>query len=205
MNKFGRSVIVLCLACIIGVSQTYAQETFDDLYPDDEHIVASAELINSEGEVIGGVAFLELPVDDDPSMAGKLGVWTLVWEGLESGFHGFHLHSVGLCESDEALRTAGGHFNPDATTHGFHAGDLPSLYSLQDGSVMLFFVTDAFTLEDLMDEDGSAFIIHSGRDNFANIPDHYGETDEATLGTGDARSRIACGIVTMGVSTIFDN
>ena len=43
-------------------------------------------------------------------------------------------------------------------------------------------------------------MVHAGRDNFANIPDRYesgGEPgpDATTLATGDAGSRIGCGVV----------
>jgi superoxide dismutase, Cu-Zn family len=39
--------------------------------------------------------------------------------------------------------------------------------------------------------------VHSGRDNFANIPERYapGGPDEMTRNTGDAGARIACGPV----------
>lgn len=32
-------------------------------------------------------------------------------------------------------------------------------------------MTDAFTLAELRDSDGSGVMVHAGRDNFANIPD----------------------------------
>jgi len=62
---------------------------------------------------------------------------------------------------------------------------------------------------ELFVEDGSAVIIHTGRDNYANIPpttptreeryhshleDVFGP-DSITLATGDAGSRFACGVV----------
>ena len=119
-------------------------------------------------------------------------------EGLEPGFHGFHVHGIGLCETEieSPFTTSGGHFNPDGTTHGDHAGDLPSLLVMADGTAELMFATDRFTIEDLMDDDGAAVTIHSGRDNFANIPERYGAADDATLGAGDAGSRVGCGLVT---------
>lgn len=56
-------------------------------------------------------------------------------------------------------------------------------------------VTDRFTLADLMDDDGAAFIIHENTDNFANIPERYGGPDEETQQAGDSGPRIACGVV----------
>jgi len=62
--------------------------------------------------------------------------------------------------------------------------------------------TDRYDVEDLFDGDGSALIIHASPDNYANIPVRYlappatiTAVDSATLGTGDAGGRIACGVI----------
>jgi len=49
----------------------------------------------------------------------------------------------------------------------------------------------------LLDQDGSAFIVHSSPDNYANIPTRYAPNgpDQATRSTGDAGTRQACGVV----------
>jgi Cu-Zn family superoxide dismutase len=72
----------------------------------------------------------------------------------------------------------------------------------QDGSAELRFTTDRFTLRELFDADGSAIIVHADRDNLANIPERYHShtedvfgPDSATLATGDAGARFACGVV----------
>jgi Cu-Zn family superoxide dismutase len=124
-----------------------------------------------------------------------------VVHGLPAGFHGFHVHAVGQCTPP--FTSAGGHFNPTSTTHGDHAGDMPSLLVNADGTGELRFMTDRFTVADLFDADGSAIIVHAGRDNFANIPTRYHShtedvfgPDSATLATGDAGGRLACGVVT---------
>jgi len=126
---------------------------------------------------------------------------------LEPGFHGFHLHAVGLCEpaspdpSDPAkvgdFLSAGGHLGADASDHGAHAGDLPALLVEQDGTATLTVRTDAVTMDDLLDDDGSAVMIHADADNFAHIPERYAPAgpDEQTLRTGDAGDRIACGVL----------
>lgn len=187
---------------IFGILQTVAQVDPENMFPDDDDILASAAIVNTDGELLGGVIIAEFNEDD---MGGVLGVWVFLWEGLEPGFHAFHIHSVATCEHEEGFTTAGGHFNPDDTTHGAHAGDLPSLYAMENGGAALIFMTDAFTVEDLMDEDGSAFMIHAGRDNYSNIPERYGEADDATLGAGDAGSRVACGVIETGMSPMFDD
>jgi superoxide dismutase, Cu-Zn family len=60
------------------------------------------------------------------------------------------------------------------------------------------FETDRFSVAALFDADGSAVIVHAGRDNFANILTRYHShtedvfgPDSATLATGDAGGRNA--------------
>jgi Cu-Zn family superoxide dismutase len=122
-----------------------------------------------------------------------------VW-GVAPEFHGFHVHAVGECVPP--FTSAGGHFNPGGVPHGDHAGDMPSLLVNGDGTAELEFETDRFRLSDLFDADGSAVIVHTGRENFANIPDRYHShtydtfgPDTDTLATGDAGARTACGVV----------
>jgi len=120
--------------------------------------------------------------------------------GLTAGFHGFHVHAVGQCVAP--FTSAGGHYNPGGASHGSHAGDMPSLLVLDDGTAEAQFATDNYSIDELFDSDGSAIIIHAAPDNFANIPTRYESTtegvfgpDSATLATGDSGGRIACGVV----------
>ena len=149
--------------------------------------LATATLRNATGEKVGRVEMRE---------RRRAGVVRLVARvrGLAPGFHGFHVHTTGRCDAP-AFTTAGGHFNPGGATHNVHAGDLPSLLVNADGRAMLATATDRFSLADLRDADGSAVMVHSGPDNFANIPPRYGTPDQATLDTGDSGSRVACGVV----------
>jgi superoxide dismutase, Cu-Zn family len=152
---------------------------------------ASVVLRDASGERVG-VAVLKERHD-------KVDVEAEVWR-TAPGFHGFHVHAVGECVPP--FTSAGGHFNPTGAAHGDHAGDLPSLLVNQDGSGELAFETDRFSLDDLFDSDGSALIVHAGRDNYANIPIRYHSHTENTFGpdsetraTGDAGARAACGVV----------
>jgi superoxide dismutase, Cu-Zn family len=119
---------------------------------------------------------------------------------LPAGFHGFHVHAVGECVPP--FTSAGGHYNPTGESHGEHAGDMPVLLVNGDGAAQLRFTTDRFGVEELFDADGSAVIVHAAADNYANIPDRYHShtedvfgPDSATLATGDAGGRLACGVV----------
>jgi superoxide dismutase, Cu-Zn family len=124
--------------------------------------------------------------------------------GLD-GYHGFHVHANdagGQCDPQAAsgpFTNVGGHWNPSGGVHGGHAGDLPSIQILADGSGRARSLTGRFNPSDI---EGRAVILHAGPDNFGNIPTRYvtgtpavAGPDAATNGTGDAGGRIACGIV----------
>ncbi len=132
---------------------------------------------------------------------GKILVQVSV-SGLTPGFHGFHIHTIGSCDASGIFVSAGGHFNPGATTHGSHAGDQPVILVNADGTGMARFATDRYVIGDLFDADGSAFIVHAAADNYANVPTRYTATgaiepgpDAATLATGDAGTRTLCGMI----------
>lgn len=169
-----------------------------------------ANLENSSGRSVGTARFAR--TDD-----GAVRV-TLVASGLTPGFHGYHVHSTGVCDPEATdangaaapFFSAGGHYNSDTSrTHGAHAGDMPPLLAMESGRAFLRFKTDRFRLGELLDDDGSAVIVHAGADNLANIPpttpsgseryhshvdDIFGP-DTATKATGDAGARFACGVV----------
>jgi len=148
---------------------------------------AAASLRDASGDTIGTVRLL-------PRADGAVSVRAEV-ESLPAGFHGFHVHEHGVCVPP--FTSAGGHFNPGSASHGSHAGDMPVLLVNQDGSAKAQFETDRFRIEDLLDEDGSAIIVHESADNYANIPTRYSASgpDADTLATGDAGGRLACGVV----------
>lgn len=164
-----------------------------------------ATITSADGEELGTVSFSAVTADDVNDMGippealeGAIVLWVQV-QGLTPGFHGFHIHSVGTCDpsGERAFASAGGHLHAEGQSHGQHMGDLPSLLATESGVALLITTTDGFTLEDLMDEDGSAVIIHAAADNFGNIPaDRYDpDADEMTLNTGDAGGRAACGVI----------
>lgn len=113
---------------------------------------------------------------------------------ISAGIHGFHVHENPSCDpgTDEgeikAGLAAGGHYDPDETgshegPYGEgHLGDLPPLVADADGNVTLPILAPRLNVEDIQ---GRALIVHSGGDNFSDIPEKLG-------GGG---SRIACGVV----------
>ena len=169
---------------------------------------ATARLKDVQGDFVGWVRF-------EAQRGGVVEVEAKVHGVKPPGqFHGFHLHTTGKCNpnavdpaTDEVVPffSAGGHFNPGSEIHGEHAGDFPVLLVMKNGQAEEKFKTDRFKLSQLFDKDGSAVIIHAGRDNYANIPDRYHShefdvfgPDELTKATGDAGDRFACGVVRRG-------
>jgi Cu-Zn family superoxide dismutase len=152
--------------------------------------VATANLADANGTVVARVVIAQ--VGNSAAVAVRA-------TGLTTGFHGFHIHTVGQCVAP--FTTAGGHFNPGGANHDDHAGDMPVLLVQSGGTATAAFQTDRFTVDALFDADGSAVIIHADADNYANIPTRYSAggvpgPDAATLATGDSGARIACGVLT---------
>lgn len=115
-------------------------------------------------------------------------------KGLTPGEHGFHLHQDPNCgPADQDGMTvpglaAKGHFDPEQTgvhegpAGKGHLGDLPALIADQEGSATIPIVALRLKTGDLK---GHSLIIHSGGDNYSDIPNK--------LGGGGAR--FACGVV----------
>ena len=144
---------------------------------------AKALLKSGEGKDVGSAELTQTP-------AGV--VIRLAVKGLPAGEHAFHVHGVGKCEPP--FTSAGGHFNPSGKKHGmmadegYHAGDMPNLHIPTSGEIVVEVLNAAITLEkgkpnSLSGPDGTALIIHAGKDDYKTDP------------TGEAGGRIACGII----------
>jgi Cu-Zn family superoxide dismutase len=144
---------------------------------------ASAILKDKDGKEVGRVALTKTP-------SGVLLNVTLT--GVSPGDHAFHVHAVGKCEPPD-FKSAGPHFNPDQTKHGVmnlegpHSGDMPNLHVPDSGKLQVEILNTLVSLDEaaaLLDEDGSALVVHAVADDY--------KTDPA----GNAGDRIACGVVT---------
>lgn len=148
--------------------------------------VATAHLINPEGEEVGVVSFA-------PLAAGGVHI-TVSATGLPPGVLGFHIHEVGACDPADGFESAGGHFNPTDAEHGWdaeggpHAGDLPNLHVHEDGSAAVEHFSSLISLDDgdetsLFGGEGTSVVIHAHADDYQSQP------------TGHAGERIACGVI----------
>lgn len=106
---------------------------------------------------------------------------------LPPGLHGFHLHAKPSCSHHG--KSAGDHWDPLKTgvhlgpyTDKGHLGDLPVLMVNEKGIADVPVLAPRLKVKNLH---GHALIIHSGGDNYADVPEKLG-------GGGQ---RIACGIV----------
>lgn len=159
------------------VSASFAQEAQ----------AAAVTLMNTDGQEVGTVTLTQ--------EGAKVRVEARV-QMMPAGFHGMHVHARAICDPIARFETAGPHFSPPGKPHDDHAGDLPTLLVNGDGTGMLVVMTDRFTVQALLDGDGSSVVVHGHPDNFANIPMRYAPMpDSITLDNGDSGTRIACGVV----------
>jgi len=142
---------------------------------------ASAVLKDAQGTEVGKATLTTTP-------SGVL--ISLDLTAVPPGDHAFHIHTTGKCDPPD-FKSAGGHFNPEEDKHGLmnpagpHAGDMPNIHVPDNGKLKIELFNPLVHLGDgLLDDDGSAIVIHAGADDY--------KTDPA----GDAGARIACGVIT---------
>lgn len=109
--------------------------------------------------------------------------------GLEpSSRHGFHVHEKGDCTAPDGS-SAGGHYSPDGNAHALpqqdkrHAGDMGNLVADARGEVHTTLRFQRFSVSDEAPVLHRAVVLHEG-------------ADQGTQPSGDAGSRIACGVIT---------
>jgi len=136
----------------------------------------SAMIVRADGSRAGAVSLTE----------GTGVAWLSIdASGLPPGLHGIHLHAVGRCEPPD-FASAGPHWNPGKHQHGLenpqgpHLGDLPNVTVAADGTLKTMVQVPA----GLVDEDGTALVIHAGAD------------DNRTDPSGNSGARIACAAFT---------
>lgn len=115
--------------------------------------------------------------------------------GLTPGWHGIHIHATGQCEAP--FTSAGAHINhgDPKQPHGLlnadgpDDGDLPNVFADAKGAVNAEVFTTRARLADagpgqwLLDDDGSALVIHANADDHSSQP------------IGGAGDRVACAVI----------
>lgn len=191
MKKFRNHALALA-ASLMGITAAAAA---DDLQ-------ATAEIKGCTDPGISGKA--TLTEKTSPEGIKEVTVKMKV-EGLTDGKHAVHIHEVGACEPCGAAK---GHHDPGPfgqsrpdsagddvpaadINHPYHMGDLINI-DVRDGVGMMKHTTNRITLSpgllSILDDNGSAFIIHTNPDTYCD--------EEADLKKGCAGgSRDACGII----------
>ncbi len=93
-----------------------------------------------------------------------------------------HIHEGRACtgNASDPFLNAKSHYNPGNCPHPYHAGDLPPLFVQKDGSAWMAFLSDRFSVDEIM---GRTVILHSMPDDFTSQP------------SGNAGDKLACGII----------
>jgi len=142
----------------------------------------SGTVISADGAEIGTVNLTQTP----HGVLVKADI-----EGLPEGVHGFHIHETGACDPEDGFKSAGGHYAA-GKAHGFlaedgpHPGDMPNVTVGSDGHLQVEVYNTRLSIDGetpVLDDDGSALMIHSGADDYTSQP------------SGDAGSRIACAVL----------
>lgn len=146
----------------------------------------SAPVINAGGYELGSVT-----INDTPNGVDVV----LDITSMPAGDHAIHFHQTGACDGPD-FKSAGGHYNPHAVDHGHetasgpHAGDMKNFTAPQSGVVKQTIINEQVSLSarsnfaPLLDDDGTALIIHVGPDDYTSQP------------SGAAGARIACAVIT---------
>ncbi len=97
------------------------------------------------------------------------------------GIFAFHIHDGISCtgHTGDPFADAGSHYDTNNSPHPCHSGDLPPIFG-NDGIGFLSFLTKRFSVEEIL---GKTLILHGGPDDFTTQP------------SGNAGSKIACGVI----------
>jgi superoxide dismutase, Cu-Zn family len=126
----------------------------------------------------------------DSDSAGKVKMTLAITIPKKAGKSvALHIHEHGNC--GDTAKLAHGHWNPTNAQHGkwgsgsFHLGDIGNVKLNAQGKGTMTLTTDLWTLGGKPDKNilGKAMIVHGGADDYKTQP------------TGNAGSRIGCGVI----------
>ncbi len=147
--------------------------------------------MESERPALLGVLRGGLGHEDITGTAAVFWLPDAVW--LEAQFNGlpasevfgFHIHDGVVCTAENDFSDAGEHLDlcGDGVwcgQHPYHAGDLPPIFSDENGAAVMSVYLDRARIEDIS---GRTIVLHSRPDDFTTQP------------AGNSGIRIACGIL----------
>lgn len=185
LPRFARPALALVAASALASPLLADQMGMADHHDMADMAPTVAAMKLADGTDVGTVTFTQ---------TGHGVVMSVAVHGLPAGKHGLHIHQTGACSPD--FMAAGGHFNPAAKEHGFHAeggyhvGDLPNLDVGADGNATAEFFVPGVSIHGpasemlpyvLHDEDGAAIMIHAATDDYKTMASSGG--------------RQACGVI----------
>jgi Cu-Zn family superoxide dismutase len=170
-----RTALAAAVITALSISPVFAQT---------DSIKASATILDADGAEIGKASLIQAPT-------GVL--MHLKVSSLNPGKHGLHLHGHGECDAKTGYKSAKGHVGKSDGGHGLlnpdgpEPGDLPNIFVGADGTGEMEAFSTMVSLtggdNNLLDEDGSTFIIHENADDHVSQP------------IGGAGARVACGVI----------
>jgi len=169
-------VLIAMLFAIVGLIVGCSGDAYQPIPKAD----AVAVLMPTAGNTISGTVIF--------AKSGKAMRVIAEVSNLSPGAHGFHIHEFGDCRAADGS-SAGGHFNPDNSSHGApnadpsHVGDLGNIVADESGVGKLDLLVARPDLEGPNGIIGRSIIVHADPDDLKTQP------------TGNAGARIACGVI----------
>jgi Cu-Zn family superoxide dismutase len=172
----------LCATAALALAGCATANETDEVGPGPDAAVASAELRDASGRVMGSATASQIGDSIRIRVDGR---------NLPGGAHGAHIHQTGVCAAPD-FASAGPHWNPTERKHGkdnpagMHHGDLPNVLIGANGEGSLEYTIPGGRLTDggaaMLDGDGASIVIHATADDYRTDP------------SGNSGGRIACGV-----------